>query len=162
MSRLFLIRDHKILSNNTKHIEDLYEITLDIIFIYLQGNDCLIFHKYFCKFIRYMIDTIEDDGTMNNCVNECEKISIQGKIILHKFINILNPKFKLENTLDKDLSLIYFCRKLVELLHLNKDLYELEKVLNIDINKYSIKDIFKILKIQYYDYPKLLKIFNNL
>jgi hypothetical protein len=103
MSKLYLIKDHKLLSNNTEYIKELYEFTLDIIFMKLKNSDASIFHNYFSKFIRYMIDTIEDDGTIDYCIEECEKISIEGKLILHKYINILNPIFHLDNTLDKDL-----------------------------------------------------------
>jgi len=160
MSKLYLIKDHKLLSNNTEYIKELYEFTLDIIFMKLKNSDASIFHNYFSKFIRYMIDTIEDDGTIDYCIEECEKISIEGKLILHKYINILNPIFQLNNNLDKDLTLIYCSRKLVQFLYLNKDLNEIERILNIDINRYVLRDIFKLFKIN--NLNKLLKIINTI
>ena len=145
---------YKLKLNTDKiHIEKLYEFTLDVVLTTMQGEYILIFINNFIKIVKYVNDTDIEDENIDILIENTSKFSIQARRNLIKIMNCLNGKFKLEmNEInDKNMFLVYFCRKIVQMIELNKPLQGLETALQINISDYlkryqDISQLFLYIK----------------
>lgn len=140
--KLKLNTDNSILSKNKIHIEKLYDFTLDVVLTTMKGEDILIFINNFIKIVKYVNDTDIEDENIDILIENTSKFSIQARRNLIKIMNCLNGKFKLEiNEInDKNMFLVYFCRKIVQMIGLNKPLQDLQTALQINISDYLKND----------------------